>query len=102
MAFYLVGRTGFEPVTSSVSVQGSYLAGNHDLVMGGSDGEPRRVVVSCRCCHFCCHIAPVLRPPVTDRQTMRLNRPIGHAGGHGSVPADRIPLWPVSRAPSGK
>jgi len=42
-------------VTSSVSVQGSYLAGNHNLAMSGSSGEPRRVVVLCRCCHFCCH-----------------------------------------------
>jgi hypothetical protein len=44
-----------EPVTSSVSDQGSYLAGSHDLAMGGSGGEPRRVVARCRCCHFCCH-----------------------------------------------
>jgi hypothetical protein len=50
----LVGRTGFEPVTSSVSVQGSYLAGSHDLAMGGSGGEPRSDVVRCRCCHRCC------------------------------------------------
>jgi hypothetical protein len=42
-------------VTSSVPVQGSYLAGSHDLAMGGSGGEPRRVVVRFRCCHFCCH-----------------------------------------------
>jgi hypothetical protein len=51
----LVGRTGFEPVTSSVSVQGSYLAGSHDLAMGGRGGGSRRVAVRCRCCHFCCH-----------------------------------------------
>jgi hypothetical protein len=36
----VVGRTGFEPVTSSVSVQGSYLARSQDLAMGGSGGEP--------------------------------------------------------------
>jgi hypothetical protein len=52
---YLVGRTGFEPVTSSVSVQGSYLAGSHDLGIRGSGGRSRRVVVRRRCCHFCCH-----------------------------------------------
>lgn len=33
-----------EPLTSSASVQGSYLAGSHDLATGGSGGEPRRVV----------------------------------------------------------
>jgi hypothetical protein len=55
LGFVVVGRTGFEPVTSSVSVQDSYLAGSHDLAMGGSGGEPRRVVVRSRCCHFCCH-----------------------------------------------
>ncbi len=41
-------------MTSSVSVQGSYLARSQDLATGGSGGEPRRVVVRCRCCHFCC------------------------------------------------
>jgi len=51
----LVGRTGFEPVTSSVSVQGSYLAGRHDLAMGSSGGKPGQVVMRRRCCHFCCH-----------------------------------------------
>ena len=42
-------------LTSSVSVQGSYLAGSHSLAMGGSGGRRRRVVMRCRCCHFCCH-----------------------------------------------
>jgi hypothetical protein len=43
-------------LTSSVSsVQGSYLARSHDLAMGTSGAEPRRVVMRCRCCHFCCH-----------------------------------------------
>ena len=42
-------------MTSSVSVQGSYLVGSHDLAMVGRAGGPRRVVVRCRCCHFCCH-----------------------------------------------
>ena len=51
----LVGRTGFEPVTSSVSVQGSYLVGCYVLVTGDSGDEPGRVVVRSRCCHFCCH-----------------------------------------------
>jgi hypothetical protein len=51
----MVGCTGFEPVTSSVSGQGSYLAGGYDLAQGDSGGEPRRVVMRCRCCHFCCH-----------------------------------------------
>jgi hypothetical protein len=32
-------------LTSSVSVQGSYLAKSRDLAMSDSDGEPRRVVV---------------------------------------------------------
>jgi hypothetical protein len=40
---------------SSVSVRGSYLAGSHNLVMRGSNAELWRVVVRCRCCHFCCH-----------------------------------------------
>jgi hypothetical protein len=53
--FRLAGGTGFEQVTSSVSVQGSYLAGSHDLAVGGSGGEPMQAVVCRRCCHFCCH-----------------------------------------------
>ena len=35
-----VGRTGFEPVTSSVSVQGKCLAGSCDHAIGGSCDEP--------------------------------------------------------------
>ena len=35
-----VGRTGFEPVTSSVSVQGSCLLAVVDLAMDGSGGRP--------------------------------------------------------------
>jgi hypothetical protein len=42
-------------VTASVSVQGSYLGGSHNLATGSSGGGPGRVVVRCRCCHFCCH-----------------------------------------------
>jgi len=42
-------------MTSSVSVQGSYPVGCHDLVTGDSGGEPGRVVVRSRCYHFCCH-----------------------------------------------
>jgi hypothetical protein len=50
-----VGRTGFEPVTSSVSVQGSCLLAVVDLAMDGSGGRPGWVLVRRRCCHFCCH-----------------------------------------------
>jgi hypothetical protein len=41
LEFSVVGRTGFEPVTSSVSVPGSCLAGSHDLAMSGGGGELR-------------------------------------------------------------
>ena len=51
----IVGRTGFEPVTSSVSVQGSYLVAASDLAMNGSSGRPGWVLARRRCCHFCCH-----------------------------------------------
>jgi hypothetical protein len=43
------GRAGFEPVTSSVSVQGSYLGGSRDHDVGGSGrklGEPLCGVVA--------------------------------------------------------
>jgi hypothetical protein len=39
LRFELVGRTGFEPVTSSVSVQGSRLVAASDLAMDGSGGR---------------------------------------------------------------
>jgi hypothetical protein len=55
MASDLVGRTGFEPVTSSVSVLGGHLAGSQDFAMSGSGSGLRRVVVRRRCCHSCCH-----------------------------------------------
>ena len=51
----VVGRTGFEPVTSSVSVQGSCLVAASDLAMNGSSGRPGWVLARRRCCHFCCH-----------------------------------------------
>jgi len=55
LGFVVVGRTGFEPVTSSVSVQGSCLVAVVDLVMDGRGGRPGWVLVRRRCCHFCCH-----------------------------------------------
>ena len=50
-----MGLRGLEPPTSSLSVQGSYLVGGHDLATGGSGREPRRVAARRRCCLFCCH-----------------------------------------------
>ena len=70
-------------LTSSVSVQGSYLVGCHDLVTGDSGDEPGRVVVRSRCCHFCCHRPAGRR--WTIRRAARPNR-ISSSGRHGSAP----------------
>jgi hypothetical protein len=77
-------------VTSSASVQGSYLAGSHDLAMGGSGGEPRRVVVRFRCCHFCCH-RPFGRRWVGRHHDVRL----------GSAKTPRQPMTRAERKASG-
>ena len=65
------------------SAQGSYLAGNPDPAMGGSGGEPRRVDVQCRCCHFCCH-----RPSGRRWVMSTATRVSGISGGLWS------PRWP--------
>ncbi len=89
-------------VTSSVSVQGSYLAGSHDLAMGGSDGEPRRVVVRFRCCHFCWYRPSSRRwvrrhhdVRLSSAQTPRSADDPGRAQGFGqrySFQNDSVPL----------
>jgi hypothetical protein len=56
-AFDLVGRAEFEPVTSSVSVQGQPEVIGLDLTIVGGGGEPGGLVVRRRCCHFCCQAA---------------------------------------------
>jgi hypothetical protein len=50
MASVLVGRTVFEPVTSSVSVQGQPEFRGFDFVMSGCGSEPDGLVVRRRCC----------------------------------------------------
>ena len=78
-------------MTSSVPVQGSNLVGCHDLVMGDSGGEPGRVVVRSRCCHFCCHLPAGRRwmPPEAARPN-RIS-----SSGHGRP--DRFKLDHPSR-----
>jgi hypothetical protein len=70
-------------LTASVSVQGSYLVGCHDIVTGDGGDEPGRVVVRSRCCHFCCH-----RPAGRRWTTRRAARPncISNSGRHGPGP----------------
>jgi hypothetical protein len=68
-------------MTASISVQGSYLVGCHDLVTGDSGDEPGRVVVRSRYCHFCCHRPAGRR--WTTRRAARPNR-ISSSGRHGS------------------
>jgi hypothetical protein len=88
----VAARRPVQWVTSSVSVQGSYLAGSHNLAIGGSGRAPRRVVVRCRCCHFCCH-RPSSRRWVMSRMTsvsavsgslryLHWPRPTGHGCLH--------------------
>jgi hypothetical protein len=71
-------------MTASISVQGSYLVGCHDLVTGDSGDEPGRIVVRSRYCHFCCH-RPAGRRWTTRRRVARPNR-ISSSGRHGSDP----------------
>ena len=80
-------------MTASISVQGSYLVGCHDLVTGDSGDEPGRVVVRSRYCHFCCH-----RPAGRRWTTRRAARP-NRISSSGRGCPDRFKLdrrrWPV-------
>jgi len=37
---WLLSLEWVNPLTASVSVQGNYLVGSHDLAIGGGGGEP--------------------------------------------------------------